>query len=161
MGMFDAVGTADVTQAGNRLPYFLEGHYKVSVHKVKGQPDRNGNPFFVVEAEILESNNVERPPGTKCSWVCKMNNDMGPINVKKFIAAANGVDPSTPEANEVTGEDCEYACSDEQPLTGTIMGLQCSMTTTKAGNPFTIHNWEAAKDESVPAVAPAPAAPPQ
>jgi len=147
MGFFANVNTADATSAGNRRPYFLEGTYRVRVVKCAAISSRTGIPFFIVEAEILESNHPERPPGMVCAQVIKMATDMGPINVKRFIAAANGIDPNSNEANEQVNEEvCEYAVSDEQPLTGIELGLQCVNTQTQRGTDFTIHHWQAAEE---------------
>lgn len=141
------IDTADVTTAGNRLPYFLEGRYKVRIDTCKAIVSRNGIAFFVVEATILESNNPERPAGSRCSWLQKIQTDMGPVNIKKFVGAANGLDPASEEVNREVNQDVvEYVVSDDQPLAGTVMPLQCVLTETKAGNPFTIHNWEPAID---------------
>lgn len=146
MGFFGSINNVDATAAGNRRPYFLEGTYRVRIVKSAAFNSRMGIPFFVVEAEILTSNNPERPAGMICAQVIKLSTDMGPINVKRFIAAANGIDPNSAEANEEVDEDvCEYAVSDEQPLAGIEMGLQCVVTKTQKNADFTIHHWEPAE----------------
>ena len=145
MSFFGNMGSVDATAAGNRRPYFLEGTYKVRVVKAAAFNSRTGIPYFVAEAEILESNNPDRPAGMVCAQVIKLATDMGPINVKRFIAAANGIDPNSQAANEEVNEDvCEYAVSDEQPLAGIEMGLQCVLTATQKGGDYTIHHWEPA-----------------
>jgi hypothetical protein len=82
----------DVSAGGQRLPYLEEGLYVLQIDKilfiVTRPPQRN--PLYIVECTILESNNEARPAGLKCSWSTKLNTDMGPINMKRFVGAAVG-----------------------------------------------------------------------
>lgn len=144
MGMFSGVTDADPT--GKRNPYFQPGNYKVKIDSVMTKTSRQGVLFFIVEATILESDVDELKPGTQCSWLTKINSDMGPINIKRFVAACQGLDPFGNDAKEIDEEDCEVVVSDGNPCQGLIMELKCSSTTTKAGQPFTIHNWQAAEN---------------
>ena len=136
----EKVSEADIFQ---RKPYFQEGNYKVRVLTVHARDGRNGNSFFVVEAEVLESSNADIMIGGTYAWVQKMNNDAGPGAVKMFIAALVDVDPKSPEFDDINAEFCELIVSDEQPKAGKEMGLQCHMKMIgdNKDKPFTVHTW--------------------
>ena len=141
MGSFTGIGEAKVGAGG---VYFLEGTYQVEVLKVFTMRSRQKDDLFIVECRILESENEKRPAGTKASWVVSFKHDSALGNIKGFVAAANGIDPNDDErvTAEVTEEAVEMAVSDDNPLQGLTMGLVCTMVSTKAGNPFTRHDWE-------------------
>jgi hypothetical protein len=141
-GFFQRVDSADVTQALTRRPYFRAGNYIVRVVDCKANNSRNGDAFFIVEAEVIQTDNPEIRQGLVYAWLCKLNTDLGPVNVKQFIAVANGIDPKSERANrEVTQEVCEYVVGKDQPLRGLQLRLQCNEIMTKQGKPFTVHTW--------------------
>lgn len=153
MSIFRGLDKAEVTGGSQ---YFLPGSYRVKVEAAKIiQSKKSGSAFFVIECEVLESDNSERRPGTRCSQTIKMGEVMSLPNVKKFIAAATGCDPTAKDVNErvcatfsdATGrrmsiEDvAEYVVSDENPLGEVEMVLNCYEIETKRGTPFTKHDW--------------------
>jgi hypothetical protein len=134
MGVFSAVTGASVNGGG---VYFLAGTYKVKIVAVKMILSRMGENMFVIETEILESDAAERRPGTKCSQVINLSkHESAPGNIKGFMAAALDV-----PADEITEAECDLACTEENPLAGTIMRLACTMTKTRRNTDFTIHQW--------------------
>lgn len=162
MGLFSAVAGAEVTGGG---VYFLPGNYVVEVDCVKTvRSQKNGKDFWVVECTIIESDNEDRPPKSHASQVVEIAHIMGPINIKAFVAAASGIDPTDEEVNEkltAVWEDlteqelsieqiCELICdeSDEgNPLQGLRMMLECRNIKTKAKTDFTKHFWSPMPDE--------------
>ena len=154
MGVFSAVTNASVNSGG---VYFLAGTYKIKISAVKMILSRKGENMFVVEADILESDNPERRPGTKASQVINLTkHDSAPGNIKAFMAAALDV-----PAEEITESECDLACSETNPLAGTIMKLGCTMTKTRANTDFTIHQWSFVSEPDGAVAAPRanPAAP--
>jgi hypothetical protein len=127
--------------------YFIEGHYQVEVVRVFTMRSRKKDDLFIVECKILESDNAERRQGMRASWVVNLKQEPALGNIKGFVAAANGIDPADEKQvnAEVTEEVVEFACGDDNPLEGTIMELECVAITTRAGNPFTLHKWQAAE----------------
>ena len=90
MGLFDGIGDATV---GGQNVYFLSGVYVVEVHKCFAMKSRKKEDLFLVECNILQSNNSKRPEDSKASWVVNLKHDAALGNIKGFIAAANGLDP--------------------------------------------------------------------
>lgn len=144
-GMFKGVGSASVSQTG---VYFIPGNYVVTIKKVFTMRSRKKDDLFIVEAVIDQSNVPERPHGSKASWVVNFKNDAALGNIKGFIAAVNGIDPSDEKAvNEQVDEDtCEYVVGDDNPLEGKQVNLTCVNIKTKAGGDFTLHQWSPAED---------------
>lgn len=145
-GLFRGLGDAKISRGGL---YFLPGNYVVEIQKVtttRSQRDRKD--YFIIEAKVLESDNPERKPGMVPSQAIDIGNIMGFPNIKGFLAAANGIDPADEAAvEEALGGDkaeetAEYAASDENPLAGMVLGLECFNIKTREGNDFTKHVWK-------------------
>lgn len=127
---------------GSRNPYLLDGQFHLKIKKVQTFTSRQKVLFFLVEMEILASTNLERPEGMTITWMTKLTAEMGAVNVKRFLAAASGIDPDSPLANqEINSEVARYACSADQPLTGAELLAQCVTIQTKKGDPFLDCKW--------------------
>lgn len=162
MGMFSAVQGASVNGGG---VYFKAGRYKVEILAVKAILSRKNENLFVVETEIKESDCAELRPNTKCSQVINLSkHDSAPGNIKAFVAAALDISPTAEDVN--WEELCDAACTEANPLKGTMMNLICATTKTKANTDFTLHQWSFISTPSgalpiatAPLAAAAPAAP--
>lgn len=155
MGIFRGLGKAEVSGTGQ---WFKEGNYLVKITGVKlvtGKRDNKDN--FIIETEVLASDNDEIKVGAKRSQVIKMDGVMAFPNIKKFLAAVVGVDATVNDANEkietafaelvgrkLSIEDiAEYVVSDENPLSDIELELECvNILTREKKQPFTQHNWK-------------------
>ena len=149
MGLFDGIGNASMSAGG---VYFLVGLYRVEIERVLTKRSRKGADLFIVETTILESNNSDRPEGISCSWIVNRSNDAALGNIKKFLAATQGLDPADPDNEdqineEVTADVVEFAVSDENPLEGIVLDLEATNIKTRAGGDFTLHTWSPVEDE--------------
>lgn len=163
---FKKLNQADAS--GDKKPWFEPGHYQVRIAKCKAFDDRRGNPLCVIEAEVLESDNDVVKVGGTYSQIIKMNQDMGPINLKRFLIAAWGGDASKKENSEFE-HFLEHVCEmdpkevaenddikdwddfagdmfddEEEPLVGTEMPLHCILEKKQDGDPFTRYAWQPA-----------------
>lgn len=144
MGLFSGIEDAKVGGGG---VYFLEGLYRCEIVKVFAMKSRKNEDLFIVECKVITSNNAKRKEGSACSWVVNMKHDAALGNIKGFIAAANGIDPTdtgTVDA-EVNEEAVETACSDANPLAGQLVDLEATEILTRAKTPFTLHKWKPAE----------------
>ena len=148
MGTFSGIGEA---QVGVGSVYFLPGIYLVEILEAKLLRSRKREDLYIVEGLIHESDNPDRKPGMKSSWVVNLKQDAALGNIKGFLGAALGVDPydakALKEAFTENGQDtteivAEQSVSAENPLKGTRIKLTCTNKKTKAGNDFTVHIWE-------------------
>jgi hypothetical protein len=144
MGRWDSI--SDVDASGDKKPWFEPGKYQVRILRFIAREARSGQTFFIIESELLKIFSTiavdKMVVGKVYSQAIKWNGDMGPINVKRFMLAANSLDPNDAENNAaVSGDDIELAISDEQPLAGIEMTLQCDLIKTGKGNDFTKHTW--------------------
>lgn len=153
MSMFKGIGETKVTAGG---AYFEPGLYLVEVTGVKMHTsDTTEQDLWIVETKVLESSNPKIEVGSERSQVVTPGKMFLP-NVKAFVAAASGVDPMDPEVNEkveaywselcsspTTFEEIpELIVSEQQPLVGVQLGLECVMIKTKAKKQdFTKHKW--------------------
>ena len=162
----------------------IEGDYKLNLRLVKYKNLRSGGKAIIVEADILESNQPQRPAGTAASVFLMQGQDMSGINTTAFIAAVFGVDPvklpknslAAPWVDPRAGRSLtwtEYAMEsirDDNPWKDRKVACSVVATTKKNGDPFSRHDWqpydtmvirERAAPASVAAPAyPAPATPP-
>lgn len=153
-GRFKGIKETKVFKTGQ---FFKEGKFRVKIKAVKWIVSAvDKDEYFIIETEVLESNNIEIKVGDERSHVINMGNVMGLPNVKGFVAAVSGVDPAATEINDLVqaywskqlGEYidfeqvCELICSDTNPLKDEEMELTCFMTKTREGNDFTKHVWE-------------------
>lgn len=148
MGKWAKVGEAKAS--GDSLPNLFpneeigtRGEFLVRIIKVKDVDGREGDVFFIIEFEILKTSHESAVVGRAYSHVIKYNHEMGPPNVKRFILAANGLDPNDEENEDQADEDAtDYILSEDQPLAGQEMDLTCEVIRTKKKKePFTKHIW--------------------
>jgi len=163
MSLFGKIRDVDVGKSGQ---YFKPGIYKVRVKSVKVKDSQVGpaEKYFIVETEVLESNNPDIAVGAEKSQVIKMSNVMALPNVKAFVAAASGVDPNSETINEEVeaywkkkleeqgviqptetvsfDQVCDLIVSNLNPLGGLELKLECATIETKGeGKEFTKHFW--------------------
>lgn len=133
----------NVSAGGQRLPYLLPGQYLLQIDKIIfmiTRPPKRA-PMYIVEFTILDSNTEERPAGMQVSWSTKLNIDMGPINMKRFVGAAVGFGLVEEIDANIDSKICKYSTGGDQPFTAVQVHCQVSMTTTKEGKPFTEHRY--------------------
>jgi hypothetical protein len=160
-------GITGADASGDRKPWLESGRYRVRITACREVTSRKNDVFFIVEVEVLVIHQTDVPEKMKvgrhyCQMI-KFNDDMGPINVKRFLLCALGMDPNTAENQDRVDDDAAiYSVSNDQPLAGLEMEVHVEMITTKAGNPFSKHNWMPCEQWANAAQAQAaPAAPPQ
>lgn len=159
-GWFDNIRNVKVSKTGQ---YFKPGRYHVlikAVKEVKGQLNRD---FLVIETKVLASNNPEIPVGSEKSHVIPMDKVMGLPNVKGFVAAVSGIDPTLDNVNDAVedfwakahplGERLPFSrivddlIIKQNVLENLEMDLECVQITTREGKPFTRHDWAVRRDE--------------
>jgi len=135
----------EIDPTGMRNPWFSPGRYRVRIAKLREVNSRKGFTFYVIDAEVIEVYETEVPEkmkeGRTYSQMIKFNEDMGPINVARFLLAANGMDPNDEENKGIIGEEEINASIDTQFCAGQEMDLECVLIQTKAGTDFTEHRW--------------------
>jgi len=131
-----------VSSRGARNPYLLDGQYHLRVEKCATLRSRDDKLFFIVELDILSSTNLERPEGLRVTWMTNLQRDMGPINTKRFLSAAMGIDPDSKQADEeITSDVARLAVGEDQPMKGMELYAQATTIQTKAGDPFLDVKW--------------------
>jgi hypothetical protein len=116
--------------------YVLPGRYRFKVLGCKHITTRKKQEAFVVELEVMESTNVERPVGSLCSWMVTLDKEPALGNIKAFICVA------VPCAEEQVNEQAVHLIIGEgQPLKNRIVRAVATNITTKAGRDFTKVKW--------------------
>lgn len=152
---FDGIEQATVQKTGQ---WFHPGKYRVQIKAVKKVNGQKGDRYLVIETKVLESNNPEIQVGDEKSHVIKMGNVMALPNIKAFMGAVSGVDPTLENSNDLIeeywhrnnpmgvryslGKIVDELVVQHNALEGVEMELECVATTTQEGNPFTKYNWQ-------------------
>jgi hypothetical protein len=140
-----------IDPSGMRNPWFAPGRYRVRIAKLREVNSRKGFTFYVIDAELVEIYDTEIPEkmkvGRTYSQMIKFNEDMGPINVARFLLAAMGLDPIHPDNKGLIGEEEINASIDTQFCAEQEMDLDCVTIQTQSGNDFTEHRWHPYEDE--------------
>jgi hypothetical protein len=156
--MFGKVNDAESSKGGY---YFKDGTYRVKLQRVFQKEKRGGKVnYLIVETEILESNNPERPVGTKPSVMYGDDKDATPGNIKGFmgvgVAAMSCLDglamtPTQAEKEYLSGDagKVEKFCEElveEGALAGLELMVEAVGIKTKAGDDFTKIIWSVPND---------------
>jgi hypothetical protein len=172
---FSGITSGD--QAGGaRYPFLggdkgdpLNGDYKLNIHQIviRGR----GKPNYIVEVDILESNQPQRPPGMRCVCFIDITNaDTRGKHLCGLISSIYGYDPLTlpkdsavaPWTELVNGQQVnvawadyiQWSCSEQNPFANRKVGCNVRTTETAAGNDFSLHTWIPYDKMIIPAAAP-------
>lgn len=133
---------------GARRPYLLDGDFNLEIERcvIRGR----GEPSYLIEVTVLESNVPERPPGTQCVIFIDINNvDTRGKHLCAFIASAYGYEPtSLPKDSQVTPWDGQqwsgyamWAASEQNPFAKKRLFCNVQTISTRAGSPWTMHTF--------------------
>jgi hypothetical protein len=141
------------------LPDKGQASYLLKVNRLAlDKAQFQGFEFFLVDAEVVESNHPEFPKG---SLTCRMmpfyggkqneNKDKKSAEeMKAFFVALTGL-----PASEITEKDILEACSEKQPLAGTLVRCNAFHHLTKKNTDFTKCVWNHVSTDPTEVVAPA------
>jgi len=129
--------------------YFSDGSYLVKVIECKMIDRRSGQPAFVADLEVIESNNEETKVGDKCGFFVGMDKDPAMGKIADFMktaytSLANAAGHADFNAdNDLTDEDANNAINGNNSLMGVYLSLYCfkKEVKSKPGNFFTAHQW--------------------
>jgi hypothetical protein len=169
------VGLTSGDPSASRNPFLEEGSYKLKLVACKFKASRAGKSLYIIETEILQSNNPARPPGMHCSsFIDLSNRDTAGRHLAAFVTAIHGYDPTqlpketpvAPWVEQATGrqmtwaEYAKHSIHDSNPWAGREIGCNVQSIETKAGNDFSLHTWIPASKQVIGAMmAPAPVVP--
>jgi hypothetical protein len=147
----------DGMDSSNKLPWFPSNfNGRVRIDMCKGIASERSGRAFIVETTVLTSNLSELAPsdpsyvalGSRRSWYqgLKETGTSYPACIG-FLYAALGLAPQRDQAKidkDIKPNQDKWLnsiISDQNPLNGAEVMLQTTTIKTKAGDPFTLHNW--------------------
>lgn len=142
--VFDGFDEADPTGRGPKIQ--VAGKHVVEVKEVRlresDNPSTAGHVFFVVEFSVLETDSADVVVGRQYTWTNDlMNQFFGQQNVKQFLAAILGFEPSSDEAAGLTKSHIREALENPDFFAGERVCVTTQPKTVKSGHPFTVHTW--------------------
>lgn len=175
MGLFGNIDSAKVNKSGSYFRAIEKGQnpkewgrarYLLEIVECKAQTSNQANKVFaIIECRVKKTNHPEIAVGEVLSQVIDMSNVMAGPNIRKFVAAALGIDPYGEHAmvtreierlgSEALGRTanvemvCEWLFSKENPLKGEEVALECGGTVSKKGTAVTTHDWHPCADFSI------------
>ncbi len=160
---FAGLNSGDTSE---RHPFLNAGFaYKLRIHRIHFRPARSGKALYIIEADVLETNDPGLPPGTRTSSFIDMSNaDMRGANIARFVSALFGWNPSSlpknsdqaPWPDAQTGQHrtwTDYAhesVADTNPWGGRDIGCRTEMNAKRT---FTNHNWAPFAETDIPVLA--------
>lgn len=133
--------------AGRNDQITVHGSHLVEIVAVRfKESDQYDAVYLLVDYKVHETNAAEQGVrvGGEYTWAHNMlNKFFGAANTKQFIAAALGMEVHSDEAKAISRETVEESWSEAQPLAGEMVRLKTQPKVTKAGQPFTVHDWTA------------------
>ena len=123
--------------------WITPGNYELEVASVRdGKADQgHGSPYFVVDFEVLKSDNSEIDAGTIVTWMTMRSKFEKYFleDVQNFLVAANNCKP-----HEITEDVVAQCTSVEQPLVGEVVTAKAfAKVAQKSGKEFTIVRYRA------------------
>lgn len=138
--------TAPIFERGN---FFKPGNYKLKEQKSITKKTRKGASAWIVEFEVLESDNPAHAVGSRGAWYQDIDSDSGPSAINAWLMAMFGFsDPNAFMAQYAQHIPAIMNAAEAQgywhtqPGVGTI-GLATSKKWTKSNRIFTVHDWNA------------------
>lgn len=146
MSFIDQVISSD---ARRQSEYFQPGSYLVEIEDFKQGANRKGREFVVLETSVIDSDNLGlHPRGAKRSWLCMLDVDSTPRNIRGMLCAVLGVSNEGLTADMVS----EALTPDEETGKSSLCGLRAYVharnVPTKKGGTFTLLNFSAAADDA-------------
>lgn len=152
MGLWDGLDSAEIFDQGN---YFPPGQYCVEINRCLSKRSRKtGQDLFIVECDVITSNNPVMSRGMRGSWCQGMKNRNVAMNaILAFVVQIFGLDKNDKDMikrevlpyivktmDRITGVK-EFA--GENPLGGRMANLTTwSKKKEKDEGDFTVHDWE-------------------
>jgi hypothetical protein len=140
MGLFSNLSNSKVQGRGKKI---LEtGEFVIRIDTIKLQEsNQDFGTMWIVEFTILKGTE-NNPRASERSWVQMPEHGKrkktDPGNIKQFMGSVLGDESDDPAVPE---EAFEYATSEANPHSGTILRLSTDRVKTKDGFDFTVHNW--------------------
>lgn len=142
MGRFGSAVRGSTFNAGGA--FFEPGDFVVRVDAVRYFTTRKDEDAVVIECTILESNNPRFKLGSPVSQMMMKRHESFGGNMAQFVAVATGVEMEeiTSMSEDEIDAEFEKVVAADNPLAGTILGVQVFMTQTKKKTDFTKVVWK-------------------
>lgn len=152
---YDLVSTLGTAKGGTGGEYFKAGfNYKVVIEKCEWKTARDKREYVIISTQVISSDCEEQGAGRKPAHMINMTLDTGPGTLADFLRLALTKLAEVSEGEVLDPEDDEYwneqlsdkallaaVLEEQNVLMGVEMYLYTKPITTKAGRPFTIHEW--------------------
>ena len=134
------------TSSQKETVWITPGNYELEVTSVRdGKADQGeGRPYFVVEFDVLKSDNPEIEIGSGITWMTMRNKIKKYFleDVQNFLAAATISKP-----HEITQDVVEHCTSIEQPLVGErVTAKAFAQIAKESGKEFTIVRYKSPRE---------------
>lgn len=132
-----------------RGTFFKPGTYDLQIDKIQLKQSQKSGLIFLVETEIVTSNNPDHAVGSSATWIQKMvDKNIALPAVKGFLYALLSLDAHT-DASRIATEFDPYLeqamdriTSEHNPFSGWYIHLEATMKKTQRQTDFTVHNWQ-------------------
>lgn len=138
MGKFAKSAKERQTGGGN---WWKAGKFHAKISKVEFREAGHTGDSYIIECEVLSSNNPAILVGETRSQVIKMEKESAAGNIGSFVcvccALLSGVNLDDPDKCEIEESDIIASYGPDQPFVGLEIDVEAIDITTRAGKPFT------------------------
>lgn len=160
MSLFSGIKNAKIAEGRNYMQ--PDAHYDLEVHRIRTGTSRKGIGYFVADFKVIGTDAPKHSPGDIVNYFTMQSSESFLANVKALCVAiyssleGRHVDPSVIDEAAVEallGRPLDENGSEiADALPGTAargVRLRCRTrgVTTRAGNPFTVHDWAPAFED--------------
>jgi hypothetical protein len=152
---YDLVTTLGTAKGGSGGEYFKAGfNFKVAIEKCEWKTARDGREYVIISTQVLESDCPDQAAGRKPAHMINMNLDTGMGTLADFLRLALTKLAVMSEGEVLDPDDDAYwneqlsdkallsaVLEEANVLMGVEMYVYTKPITTRAGKPFTIHEW--------------------
>lgn len=141
------IGSKTGTKGGN---YFGPGSYLVQIDRcTAGEGSFSKKKFVAAECTVLETDVEGLKVGTPKNFLVMVDKfpELALGNIADFFRAGLAAKatalghPTRPEEIDLTDEDADDICGEENILAGVRLKLFAYVKETRTGKPFTVHQW--------------------
>lgn len=121
--------------------YFSPGLYLLKIDAVKEGQSRKKEDFFAVECTVIESTVPALGAGKMVTWMVMLKQDAALSNIKQFASVVGECEPDGIDASDI-----DAMVGEDNPMRGSIIGVEATTIKTREGNDFTKVIWLSEKD---------------
>lgn len=141
MGIWEGMGKSPIFGGGAYLGVGVH-HLRIGKALVKPSTKNKGEWNFIVEFEVVRSNQADHEEGSARSWIVNLKYPSSFSNIKKFVMAATDYTEADLQDDKFCDQVMTQITAEDNPLMGVEVTAEGRIVKTGKGGDFTAFEWE-------------------